>query len=301
MRYCLDHLPCNAPCRRAPILTVDIGKKCGDLRYRPVHHVPTVRGCAGRQMRKRFSSLTISVFMYIAAPLFPYSIADADSPPVENEIDKANSIKSILQTIPMYPQQSINDQAFCDPFFEAIKNARPAIEYVEPILRTNDPNHPGLKHYHRCDDYRGPVSEYTYNTIDAIGQKNFRLYRIDLDNNPKNGTEEVIYAEVKWANRYGMNQVPGYKIIDLKQCEFRRDGAPVHQRTQWDGRVFDNYNALIRYRQQYYVVDLHTVGGEPHDPLAYRLAVYGFKVNVRQSDRGIAGCAWSAFKHTIYK
>lgn len=195
----------------------------------------------------------------------------------------------------MYPQVSINDPVFCDPLLNALENASPRIEYIEPVLKTSNPEHPGLAHYHRCDghEYPGGPPDNAFDTLSAIGQNNFRLYRIDLDNNPKNGIEEVIYGEVEWENTYGMDQVPGYSIIDLERCEFKKGGVPVYQRERPEGRVFENHNAVIRYQQHYYVVDLYNVGGEPYNPMAYRLAVYGFRSHIKNAGKAIGGCAWS--------
>jgi hypothetical protein len=229
----------------------------------------------------------------------PLPLAHAGQSPIQKEAHKAQRIKAILQKQPMYPQVSINDPAFCGPFLDALKSASPKIEYVEPLLKTDNANHPGLKHYRKCEGatYPGGPPDNAFDTFDAIGQKNFRLYRLDLDGNPKNGIEEVIYGEVDWERSYGMNQSPGYSLIDLEQCEFKKDGVPVYQSDRPEGRVLDNYNALIRYQKRYYVLDLDDIGVKQQ---RYNLTLWNFQANIQQQKDRIP-CAWSWRKETLSK
>lgn len=252
--------------------------------------------------------ITVFVFILALAWLQPavagersQPLAHVSQPPLHKEAGKAQRIKAILQKHLMYPQTSVNDSAFCGPFFEALKNASPKIEYVEPVLKTDDPNHPGLKHYHRCDGatYPGGPPDNAFDTFDAIGHKNFKLYHADLDNNPKNAVEEVIYAEMNWDRSHDAQQ-PGYSIINLEQCTFTGDGMPIHQSDRPEGGVLDSYNALIRYQKRYYVVDLYNVGGEPLNPAAYSLMVWNFQENIKQQKDRIP-CAWSWRKDSLSK
>ncbi len=212
----------------------------------------------------------------------------AGQQPIKSEAEKAQRVKAILEKYPLNfsaedsaglmfhpdlpeaernrlknsPQYQAQTAEFCTGFYGAMQRADKAIQYIEPIVRTDDPNHPGLAQYHSCADaedrpnWQG-VGEGIYEHIDMIGDRAFKLYRLDLDGNPKNGLEEYLYAELDV--KQTLAQSPGYNRIDFKRCEFM-DGVSVDQDQELhSGWHRNNYNAMIRYRGGYYVFDLHNI------------------------------------------
>lgn len=231
------------------------------------------------------------------------STIQSDQRPVKNEAEKVQRVKMILKKYPLnfnaeyssgllfYPesseeerQQLKNDSqyqaqtaAFCTDFYGAMQRADKAIQYIEPIVRTDNPNHPMLKQYHSCADaedrpnWRG-VGEGIYEFIHQIGDRAFRLYRLDLDGNAKNGLEEFLYAELDVKQTLAMS--PGYSQIDFERCETRQ-GLPVYQDQELHtGRHMNNYNAMIRYRGEYYIFDLSDPFG--NDSPRYWLNLYRY-------------------------
>ena len=250
----------------------------------------------------------------------------ADQPPVKREAEKAQRVKTILEKYPLafsaeysygnlfHPdmpeaerQQLLTSirykedtAAFCNAFYGAMKRADKAIRYVEPIVRSDDPNHPGLKRYHACPDYYdrpfdwGGNERTAYVALDEVGDRAYRLYRFDLDGNPRNGLEEYIYAELDYAkpNPYrSVQNGAGYRQIDLKRCLFT-GGASAHQDAGYgqDWRK-DNYNALIRFRGKYYIFDLYDLRGEVNAPPFYRFNLHVY-LPTRQTFDPVPTCTW---------
>lgn len=151
---------------------------------------------------------------------------------------------------------------FCADFMNELARGSSSIRHVEPLFRTDDPNDPRLTPYREaCATPRDrPAAFENYDGLWKIGERAFRLYRLDLDRNPENGLEEIIYGEYR-PETLRLQRSPGYSQIDLKECVVK-GGAPVEQDLQSDGSQYSNYNALIEYRGRYYVYDLFQVSVE---------------------------------------
>lgn len=212
-------------------------------------------------------------------------------PPVKTEAEKAQRVKAILDKykLDFKPRYSNGTAKFCNEFYNALKTADKSIEYIEPVLRTDDPNHPELKEYHSCDDKESyDDDEQIYNNIHMIGDKGFRLYRLDLDGNPKNGLEEYIYGEND-SKSYGPQQkgIDGYKKVDFEECRIVSFiiGHPYEGAAKWKK---ENYNAMIRYKGHYYIYDLHDDRLSDISQPSYQLELYQF-LSMKQLFEGYPG------------
>ncbi len=219
----------------------------------------------------------------------------AQAEPFATETEKAQRIKTLIEKYPLKLQRGggfgDHSKSFCDGAFAAMKRADKAIEYIEPVVKTDDPKHPALARYNDgtiCPNRRDP-SETTYggDTRD-IGDRAYRLYRIDAANRFKNGLEEIVYGEqiipkpegsILWAKLNGYQQVnfdecEHYPLVDVTPQDYHAHGMK------------EALNAMLRYRGKYYVVkldrssspgvyislDFHAYkpskGGHAHFPLA---------------------------------
>lgn len=167
------------------------------------------------------SMITKRHFALLFAFLLPPLVAFAEQPPVNSEAEKAERVKAITQKYPLKLQRGSGfgnrPAAFCNAFYGAMKRADKAIEYVEPVVKTDDPNHPGLARYRYCD-YPLEVWESMYDgNIRLIGDRAFRLYRIDTARKWKNGREEIIYGEQEFPTPEGsLSRFSGYQQVDFK-------------------------------------------------------------------------------------
>jgi hypothetical protein len=194
--------------------------------------------------------------------------------------------------------------AFCDALLLDLK-AKRNIEFVEPLFRTDDPNDSRLKPYHGCKDYwptiPGNPPENAYAFLDGLGTRGFALYRIDLDNNPANGIEELLYAETDPDNPTftPSSQVfPGYNRIDLKRC-LRIEGIPVNETYQGKGAEMLDVNALIRYSGHYYVLDLSSyrtrAEASTGADASLNINLWNFVSNIKNK-RETYPCIWKTIK-----
>ncbi|MGH8612945.1 MAG: hypothetical protein ACREYF_13220 [Gammaproteobacteria bacterium] len=180
-------------------------------------------------------------------------------PLIEHEDEKAQCLKNWLAKHPLKPIARIAEEGntqFCADFYQAFATASPEIQYIEPVLRTEDPQHPGLAGYRKCRDY--PAEEFIGLGYDYFGlderAHGFRLYRLHLDDNPKNGLEQYLYEEESPGSM--VNGTTQYAQVDLNQC---RVGGTVSVRAQ-EPRRFSKIgtrglNAMITFKGQHYIYD----------------------------------------------
>ena len=185
----------------------------------------------------------------------------------QREADKAAKVQAILAQHPLHLRivglVEAKDIAFCDQFYESLRTANQSIKYIEPVLRTDDPAHPGLGAYLACDDYE-PKDAYVYFMMDEFGSRGFRLYRFDLDGNPKNGLEEYLYGQEP---ENGLNPAPAHMFsVNFKTCDVNGGipASPEHPLDPKYNNVISGINALARYHGQYYFYDLAHIGRQDH-------------------------------------
>lgn len=181
-------------------------------------------------------------------------------PLIKNESEKAQCLKRWLARHPLELNREhmpAKDQKFCTEFYQALATASPEVHYIEPVLRTEDPQDPGLAKYRQCRDIEPIGLGYDYEGIDDLAH-GFRLYRVDLDGNPKNGLEEYLYEEESWwSMKNGHTQ--------YVRVEFEPDGCYIKDRSNVDDQETRRIpavswgwglNALISFRGLYHIFDL---------------------------------------------
>lgn len=197
---------------------------------------------------------------------------------VLREADKLKEIQSTIEhqgiEIPdRFPSHfSVEDvhriQRDCSQFLDDLKAGK-NIEVIEPVLRADSPNHIDLTRYQSaCRDTKSSVANYR--NLLEIGTREFRLYRIQLDGNPKNEPEEILYAEGN-PKLFGNGT---YRRIDLKQCTVKSFGHPCCNTTltpQDTRTAVTNVNMIIRYQGSFYVLDME--GEKMRDDKDFRYGI----------------------------
>jgi len=176
------------------------------------------------------------------------------------KIMKQGKFKAYIQDDPKLCSAFLND-------FVVQKN----IEHIKPIVEADNYDDPKLQSYlKKCPNKEFHKSVWAENPAqmrsceegdDSCGMvyyatRNFKLYRVNVDNNIKNGEEYVLYAEGYKHIDINKYTYGGYNIIDLKKCEIR---GIVHTRDPFDyvkQQPIENYNGIIEYRGEYYVFEL---------------------------------------------
>lgn len=232
-----------------------------------------------------------SLIVILVATFILTQTALAEQSSEVSEAAKAERIKAILASNVLKLQRGSgfgnHSATFCNAFYGAMKRADKAIAYVEPVVKTADRNHPGLERYRSCDNYPGP-GETTYpGDLRVIGDRAFRLYRIDAARKWKNGLEEIIYGEqiIPVPEDGSVAMFTGYQQIDFEKCEYYRTLGVTPQGIRSHG-MKETLNAMVRYREKYYVVkldrssspgmyiqiDLHAYQPDKHGAAFYPLA-----------------------------
>ena len=170
---------------------------------------------------------------------------------------KLKLIQSILATQSTHetPTTRTPEQiAFCTGFYgDLVKFKR--IEFIEPVVVTNDQTDPRLAKYHYCTAEVQPNDHGTYWRIDSIGETNYQLYRADFDGQSENGLEEIVYAENE-PGSYFLHRAGAYATVDLNACRFSWYAVEGSNQHTNDQGVTNGVNALISYKGSYYVMDL---------------------------------------------
>jgi hypothetical protein len=164
----------------------------------------------------------------------------------------------------------------CQAFFKDFREQK-KITYIEPILRTDDYDDPRLKRYtEECPDLElnkhmtfeaGSFEEVmklprderaNYAASTSYGTRNFKIYRVDINNNPADGEEYVYYDEahlfVRPASLEGRIPVPEagkYRVVDFASCDIEggvNAGGLFRQKTQPM-----NVHGVMQYRGEQYI------------------------------------------------
>jgi hypothetical protein len=174
----------------------------------------------------------------------------------EPESRKALHLQKALseRTLNLYDGVRREDRPQCTRLLQALRLKGRDIHYVDPVVTTDDPNHPALAHYGDCRSYAGPRSPETFSDLTlSIGTHSFRLYRTDLDGDAANGPEEYIYAEEP---KYSDAPSASYYRVDLMRC-LHGDVAVVSPENAKKSQYDRGVNALVRFQADHFIISLN--------------------------------------------
>lgn len=223
--------------------------------------------------------------MFMAMSFAVPGVADEKNNTADNKTieQKKVAIQKILSQgkFKAYIQK---DEKFCAAFLDDFTKQK-GIEYIKPIVEVNDYNDPKLQDYFKqCPNkdfhktaeisHARTLQEIAgkeqmlgrslsdeeleeYGGIDFYATKNFKLYKVNIDNDAKNGDEYVLYAEGFYNDIINRYTYGGYRIIDLQQCRFRGGVSSNDPFDYKNKKPIENYNGIIKYMGEYYVFDLY--------------------------------------------
>lgn len=193
----------------------------------------------------------------------------------KNELDEKEKLFSVAQSLEFRKRPYIQTgESFCKSFLEALK-ARKEVEFVEPIIRTDDYNDPRLQSYlgkcpklqlnksvafqPRIWEYAKTLPEEERERLGTVWYTNldFRLYHVDVDNNPKNGKEYLFYGgggfspQEKWPASF-----TGYRVVDFEKCEIKGSGQVRDTVNYLTRKPTGNHNYVIRFMGKTYIIEL---------------------------------------------
>ena len=183
--------------------------------------------------------------------------------------------------LPDYDKESVD--ALCKVFLKDFKERRD-IEFIEPIIQTDDYNNPELQAYlSKCpklqlnksidvepriaDTLEGLSEEELEEELEKIGTAwyttyNFKLYHVDMDNNPENGKEYVFYGEMGYSERRATQEKEEgggmhgeYRIVDLERCKGLGVTWVSKSIGYYTRKPTGKYNGILKYKGKYYIYD----------------------------------------------
>jgi len=156
---------------------------------------------------------------------------------------------------------------------------------IEPFVRANSIDDPRMVKWRQCEDkdysdYNGDPERF-FNFLNNLGAPPYRYYRIELDGNPKDGPEDMVYYTMP-SDRTQPGRT-GYAWVDLKNCEIKNGftvtGA-LEKRHSLPNAAF--LNSLVYYKGELWAADF--IGG------------FSFKLMRWIDCERMETCRWPLFK-----
>ncbi|SPP63010.1 hypothetical protein [Nitrospira lenta] len=198
--------------------------------------------------------------------------------------DMQQEIVNILSRLKF---QLADQSKFCRQFLADFRTQN-KINYVKPIVVANDYSDAAFDTYkQKCpklefrkrvllhpkiaDDVKSLPAEEMEKYGDVyVGTTNFKLYKVDINNNPSDGDEFIFYHEkflhVSSGGQEAL-QEPGkddydnrgaYLVINFHDCRVS-DGLEVDGLRQFS--TVPDYSDIINYKGRNYIFDLYPAGG----------------------------------------
>ena len=156
---------------------------------------------------------------------------------------------------------------------------------IEPDVLADSEDDPKIAKWLKCDG-----ADYHDYNIDAkrlfwglpqLGSPPYRYYRIELDGNPKNGLEDMIYHEMP-KELIGATYT-GYTWVNLSKCEIKNVFRVTTQSSTRSEKPNALYlNTLVRYNGRLWVVDF--------------LDGFDFEISRWRKGGGMYSCPWLLFQ-----
>ncbi len=187
-------------------------------------------------------------------------------------------IVAILEDIRLEEQKfGRPSDPLCSQFLDDFRQQK-NVEHILPIIQTEDYDDPRLKTYrNKCPNlklnrhmgyspnvYYEGLEEESEETREAAasyisyGTKNFKLYEVDINNNPKDGKEHIFYDQASQfvkpemlAGKIVSAEAGSYLVVDFRACE-TRGGVGTAATTLPKERIAD-FHGPIEYREKFYV------------------------------------------------
>lgn len=224
------------------------------------HHKASNR-CSEGSRRLRFHrslfALTVCAFLFHTHESAATEVPEQFAP----EASEAQTFHQLLQSHGPFYRSCRRDPPpvpnLCQALFAALQKGSSEIAFIAPEIRTDDIGHPALQRYAYCeseehlDRHLGQPGFMTASIEDTFGARAFRIYRLELDGDVRNGLEEIIYGEP-------MSTAPHlrgtYNWVDIHDghCIYRRSMRASLLGTARSSE--QDVDSIIFFRKKYFAV-----------------------------------------------
>jgi hypothetical protein len=214
--------------------------------------------------------------------------------------DQAEDIKQVLGSKRFHRRSGRPE--FCDAFLRDFASTRNT-EFLEPVAKSDRIDDPAIVSYtNRCPKaYLNENLQCVANVSDAIEKepaadredlrrkvcaryvctRNFELYELDVNGNPKDGKELIMHCEEAvgpWNRSSPPIKTNGFfRAVETASCT-PSGGMRTHDRV--DYRTMSTkttFNGIIRYKGRHLMFDLRQALGQDANPSDFELTVRGFE------------------------
>ena len=227
------------------------------------------------------------------------------SPLYKKEAEKADAIKQVLATVPLY-ESTFSNPPFCRQVFEDLKRMKD-IYFVDPVVQVQSYEDPALDplklqckgkeplHFsYTCDPklYPGDIEQIGAECSAGYGLPPFKLFELSLLQ-ASGEKRYVFYSDddygpmnEDWSPPHpGGGYAAGFDKLILPGCKHQGSSTRAHG----GARNGSNYNSVIKYNNQYYLLNLFK------EYISYRLSIE----LVTQSSN--SACRWTSVKTNTSK
>lgn len=276
-------------------------------------------------MEKKSSFTPLGVF---ARPLLLLMLgmggAAQAQAPAKSDSENVERIRTIMANRNFETRAYVKhpNKDFCEAFLQDFRQQK-GIEHIEPVSKAESYDDPVWQPYKtRCPDLelfesygclaedaeyiatlpKGEGVRYRRNVCEHFrGTANFKLYEVDINNDPAGGKEKVFHYERAQGplNRPDRKVVLGngkYQIVDLGRCEVVGGSETHDPYSYFYQRPLKNYNGIIKYKGKHYIFDLYDLDGSDRDENKhnYTLRLNGYAVDARGSKpRLVPNCSFN--------
>jgi hypothetical protein len=231
---------------------------------------------------------------------------------VSSTIEKKRAAIKIIMSSSQVSTYIQHDREFCSMFIRDFKFQN-KIEHIKPVMETENYDQMVLtpyfnkcskKEFNKTYEIRHPRGMQEIAEIEATGKevtdkemeeaggiayratKNVKLYKIDINNNKKNGDEFVLYAEGYQNNVSKQYTYGRYSIVNLDKCTIDGEFLTNDPYDYYKKKSLDNYNGIILYKGKYFLFDMSQSGnyrelqiGIYEDKIKNIKTICGFRIN----------------------
>jgi uncharacterized protein len=149
--------------------------------------------------------------------------------------------------------------AFCAAFLNDIR-ADKNFTYIEPVFASDDRDHPNFDKYQKskCSKEEGPSYIETYRSLEALGDFDYRLYKL--------AGQEVLFARMNEVRQWGrLNQLTGgFHTVDLKNCQYSGVLSTRLKGTQ-------GVEAIVKRGGKYYAMEVRSIFPAGDESISFHL------------------------------
>ena len=200
------------------------------------------------------------------------------------EADKLKSIQEVLRARKLFPAVLLDD-SYCTQFMRDLLDGK--VTAVEPDVYALSVYDPRLMKLRRCEEKElrevqvdHPDQFFSHATL--LGGPPYRYYRIDLDGNPANGKEDLLYHE---GGKFHPHT--GYSWVDLDACRIR-DTAPMGSMFIYKSAPpnFFRLNLIVQHKGEFLALEMFANTTDPE------ISNYNFKLTNFKDISSRRICSW---------